>query len=140
MEGQNGVAGDAEEAMDTGETERQEKTATAKLALRMSFAEYRRISNLLVLHMQKMEQCESLRTFTTEIAVPFIIESELELTFCISVDEESSLKKSELVNWYLKEIESEIESEADLIARKNLIERVLHRLVHYVSVDRCEIS
>lgn len=83
MEGQNGVAGDAEEAMDTGETERQEKTATAKLALRMSFAEYRRISNLLVLHMQKMEQCESLWTFTTEIAVPFIIESELELTVSV---------------------------------------------------------
>lgn len=54
---------------------------------------------------------------------------------CLSVDEESSLKKSELVNWYLKEIESEIDSEAELIARKNLIEKVLHRLVHYVSVD-----
>lgn len=54
---------------------------------------------------------------------------------CISVDEESSLKKSELINWYLKEIESEIESEAELISRKNLIEKVLHRLVHYVSVD-----
>lgn len=50
------------------------------------------------------------------------------------MDEESSLKKSELVNWYLKEIESEIETEADLIAKKNLIEKVLHRLIHYVSV------
>lgn len=55
--------------------------------------------------------------------------------FCISVDEESSLKKSELINWYLKEVENEIESEAELIARKNLIEKVLQRLVHYVSVD-----
>lgn len=59
MEGQNDVAGEAIEAMDTGEAEQQEKTATTKPALRMSFAEYRRISNLLVLHMQKMEQCES---------------------------------------------------------------------------------
>uniref|UniRef100_A0AAR2J9Y6 DNA replication licensing factor MCM6 n=1 Tax=Pygocentrus nattereri TaxID=42514 RepID=A0AAR2J9Y6_PYGNA len=80
-----------------------EKTATTKPALRMSFAEYRRLSNLLVLHMQKMEQ----------------------------LDEESSLKKSELINWYLKEIESEIESEAELITRKSLIEKVLHRLIHY---------
>lgn len=48
------------------------------------------------------------------------------------VDEESSLKKSELVNWYLKELESEIDSEAELIAKKSLIERVIHRLVHYV--------
>lgn len=53
--------------------------------------------------------------------------------FCVLVDEEASLKKSELINWYLKEMESEIESESDLIAKKNLIERVLHRLVHYVS-------
>uniref|UniRef100_A0AAR2IW96 DNA replication licensing factor MCM6 n=1 Tax=Pygocentrus nattereri TaxID=42514 RepID=A0AAR2IW96_PYGNA len=86
-----------------GKSERAEKTATTKPALRMSFAEYRRLSNLLVLHMQKMEQ----------------------------LDEESSLKKSELINWYLKEIESEIESEAELITRKSLIEKVLHRLIHY---------
>lgn len=55
MDGQNG---DAVEAMDTGEADQPEKMATAKPAVRMSFAEYRRISNLLVLHMQKMEQCE----------------------------------------------------------------------------------
>ena len=53
--------------------------------------------------------------------------------FAFPVDEESSLKKSELINWYLKEVEGEIESEAELISRKSLIERVLHRLVHYVS-------
>lgn len=40
---------------------------------------------------------------------------------------------SELINWYLKEMESEIESEAELVAKKNLIEKVLHRLIHYVS-------
>uniref|UniRef100_A0A673IGB9 DNA replication licensing factor MCM6 n=1 Tax=Sinocyclocheilus rhinocerous TaxID=307959 RepID=A0A673IGB9_9TELE len=83
--------------------EKQEKPAAAKPALRMSFAEYKRVSNLLVLHMQKMEQ----------------------------LDEESSLKKSELINWYLKEMESEIDSEAELVAKKNLIEKVLYRLIHY---------
>lgn len=50
------------------------------------------------------------------------------------MDEESSLKKSELINWYLKEMESEIDSEAELVAKKNLIERVLYRLIHYVSM------
>ncbi|XP_051554164.1 MCM6 minichromosome maintenance deficient 6, like [Myxocyprinus asiaticus] len=104
-EGQNGVHenGHAMEAMDTDVAGKPEKPAVAKTALRLSFAEYKRISNLMVLHMQKMEQ----------------------------LDEESSLKKSELINWYLKEMESEIDSEAELIAKKNLIERVLHRLVHY---------
>ncbi|TRY55802.1 hypothetical protein DNTS_025648 [Danionella cerebrum] len=101
-----GVNGQALEAMDTDRNENQEKPADAvasKPALRMTFAEYKRVSNLLVLHMQKMEQ----------------------------LDEEASLKRSELINWYLKEIESEIDSEAELVAKKNLIEKVLHRLIHY---------
>uniref|UniRef100_A0A8C7JXD2 DNA replication licensing factor MCM6 n=1 Tax=Oncorhynchus kisutch TaxID=8019 RepID=A0A8C7JXD2_ONCKI len=39
--------------------------------------------------------------------------------------------KSAVINWYLKEMESEIDSEEELINRKSLIEKVLHRLVHY---------
>ncbi|XP_023130189.1 DNA replication licensing factor MCM6 [Amphiprion ocellaris] len=74
-----------------------------KPSLRLSFTEYRRISNLLVLHLRKAEDSE----------------------------EEEELKKSAVVNWYLKEIESEIDSEEDLINRKGLIEKVIHRLVHY---------
>ncbi|XP_033505526.1 DNA replication licensing factor MCM6 [Epinephelus lanceolatus] len=74
-----------------------------KPSLRLSFAEYKRISNLLVLHLRRVEEAE----------------------------EEEQLKKSEVVNWYLKEVESEIESEEELVNRKGLIEKVLHRLVHY---------
>ena len=48
-------------------------------------------------------------------------------------EEEEELKKSAVVNWYLSEIESEIDSEEELINRKSLIEKVLNRLVHYVS-------
>lgn len=48
------------------------------------------------------------------------------------MEEEGSLKKSELVNWYLKELESEIETEEDLILKKTLFEKVLQRLIHYV--------
>ncbi|CAL1580068.1 unnamed protein product [Knipowitschia caucasica] len=75
----------------------------AKPSLRLSFAEYRRISNLLVLHLRKSEE----------------------------VEEEEELKKSAVVNWYLKEIEADIESEEDLINKKALVEKVIHRLVHY---------
>lgn len=54
--------------------------------------------------------------------------------FCNSTgEEEEELKKSAVVNWYLKEIEADIESEEDLINKKGLIEKVIHRLVHYVS-------
>ncbi|KAM4727618.1 DNA replication licensing factor MCM6 [Anableps anableps] len=77
--------------------------AQPKPSLRLSFAEYKRISNLLVLHLRRAEDAE----------------------------EEEELKKVAVVNWYLKEIESEIDSEEELINRKGLIEKVIHRLVHY---------
>uniref|UniRef100_K7FSM8 DNA replication licensing factor MCM6 n=1 Tax=Pelodiscus sinensis TaxID=13735 RepID=K7FSM8_PELSI len=79
------------------------KDAAPKASLRLGFSEYRRISNLIVLHLRKAEEEE----------------------------DDSSLKKSDLINWYLKEIESEIESEEELINRKKIIERVIHRLTHY---------
>lgn len=50
-----------------------------------------------------------------------------------AAEDEEELKKAAVVNWYLKEIESEIESEEELINKKGLIEKVIHRLVHYVS-------
>ncbi|XP_041849684.1 DNA replication licensing factor MCM6 [Melanotaenia boesemani] len=74
-----------------------------KPSLRLSFSEYKRISNLLVLHLRRAEDAE----------------------------EEEELKKTAVVNWYLKEIESEIDSEEELINKKGLIEKVIHRLVHY---------
>ncbi|TRY82795.1 hypothetical protein DNTS_025566 [Danionella cerebrum] len=76
---------------------------SARPSLRLSFAEYKRISNLLVLHLRRLEEDE----------------------------DEGGLKKSEVVNWYLKEIESEIDSEVELINKKMMIEKVIYRLVHY---------
>uniref|UniRef100_A0A4W5KAW9 DNA replication licensing factor MCM6 n=1 Tax=Hucho hucho TaxID=62062 RepID=A0A4W5KAW9_9TELE len=77
--------------------------SSSKPSLRLTFPEYRRISNLLVLHLRRAEEAE----------------------------EEEELKKSAVINWYLKEMESEIDSEEELINRKSLIDKVLHRLVHY---------
>lgn len=55
--------------------------------------------------------------------------------FFFAEEDDSSLKRSELINWYLKEIESEIESEEQLINKKKIIERVIHRLTHYVRIE-----
>lgn len=49
------------------------------------------------------------------------------------VEDDSGVHRGQLVNWYLKEMESEIESEAELIERKTLVEKVIYRLVHHVS-------
>lgn len=55
--------------------------------------------------------------------------------FFVAEEDESALKRSELVNWYLKEIESEIDSEEELINKKRIIEKVIHRLTHYVGAE-----
>ncbi|XP_042733846.1 DNA replication licensing factor MCM6 [Lagopus leucura] len=111
QEEQDGVNGEAEAPAGVnglvngigGHSEDVNKDAAPKASLRLGFSEYRRISNLLVLHLRKAEEEE----------------------------DDSSLKKSELINWYLKEIESEIESEEELINKKKIIEKVIHRLTHY---------
>ncbi|XP_046883685.1 MCM6 minichromosome maintenance deficient 6, like [Hypomesus transpacificus] len=101
-EGTNGHPGKAVD-VDQQPIRSEKSVAAAQPAFKMTFSEYRRISNLLVLHMQKFED----------------------------MDEEGSLRKSELINWYLQEMEGEIDTEAELIAKKSLIEKVLHRLIHY---------
>lgn len=47
---------------------------------------------------------------------------------------EGGTRKTELVNWYLKEIEAEIETVEDLAAKKVLVEKIIERLVDHVSV------
>ena len=43
------------------------------------------------------------------------------------------MRQDELINWYLKEIESEIETVQELTDKKLLVEKVIDRLVHHVS-------
>jgi len=42
------------------------------------------------------------------------------------------MRRSQLVNWYLEDIESEIDSEAELVERKTIVEKVIYRLIHHV--------
>ena len=51
-----------------------------------------------------------------------------------SEGEGGGLKKSEVVNWYLEEIQEEIESEAELVQKKAIVEKVLDRLIYHVSL------
>ncbi|XP_077176317.1 DNA replication licensing factor MCM6 [Paroedura picta] len=109
-EAQDGVIGEEETPAVNGlvngingHSDESSKDSAPKVFLRLSFSEYRRISNLIVLHLRKAEE----------------------------EDDDSALRRSELINWYLKEIESEIDSEEELINKKNIIEKVIHRLIHY---------
>lgn len=44
------------------------------------------------------------------------------------------MRQSDLVNWYLKEIEADIETMQELAAKKLLVEKIVERLVHHVGV------
>ncbi|KAL4229140.1 MCM DNA helicase complex subunit mcm6 [Mactra antiquata] len=86
--------------------EQQQQAPASKKGLKLSYDEYKQMANLMVLYMRKTEE-----------------ESE---------DTESSgLRRSNLISWYLGEMESEIESEAELIEKKTVVEKVLDRLVHH---------
>lgn len=82
-----------------------------KKKLTLSFEDYRNISNMLVLHMRAEES---------------------------KLDSEESdaegIRRDDLVNWYLEQVADDIESEDDLIERKQLIEKVIDRLCNHDQV------
>ena len=49
--------------------------------------------------------------------------------------EEGGIKRDQLVNWYLKEVEADIETLSELAEKKVLVEKVIDRLVQHVSVQ-----
>ena len=48
--------------------------------------------------------------------------------------EEGGVRLEDLVNWYLKEVEAEIETVQELTDKKLLVEKVIDRLVNHVSL------
>lgn len=47
--------------------------------------------------------------------------------------DEGGARQTDLVNWYLKEVEADIESIKELSEKKVLVEKVIDRLVQHVS-------
>ncbi|KAL3836521.1 hypothetical protein ACJMK2_021945 [Sinanodonta woodiana] len=82
-------------------------TPAPKKGLKLSYEEYKQMANLMVLYLRKQEE-------------------ELE-----AGGDVPSIRRSNLVSWYLGELESEIESEAELVEKKTVIEKVLDRLIHH---------
>lgn len=53
---------------------------------------------------------------------------------------ETGIRRSDVVNWYLKEREAEIESEAELEEHTFLIGKVIDRLVKNVRNEICKLT
>jgi DNA replication licensing factor MCM6 len=43
------------------------------------------------------------------------------------------LKRSDVVAWYLEQVQEQIETEDELLERKTLVEKVIDRLIYHVS-------
>ena len=54
------------------------------------------------------------------------------MLFQFPTDDDSGLRQSQLVHWYLDEVEGDIDSEAELLEKKAVIEKVLNRLINHV--------
>ena len=50
------------------------------------------------------------------------------------------MRRSEVIDWYLKEIQGDIESVEQLADRKALVEKIVDRLMHHVSSCYCNHS
>lgn len=103
-----GVNGDATPA--SQEKDPKERS-TAKT---LSYETYRNMTNLLMMHMRR----EEMRSESQEGE---------------EGSESTGLRRSAIVNWYLSEMSGELESEAELVEQKVLVEKVLDRLTYHVS-------
>lgn len=50
-------------------------------------------------------------------------------------EEGGGMRRSEIINWYLKEIEADIESVEELADKKALVEKIIDRLMHHVRTN-----
>lgn len=109
------VSGDASEgtngAGSQDGTEEATPSVLAKKKLTLSFEDYKNLSNMLVLHMRNEENKLQADDAETD-----------------------GMHQSDIVNWYLEQIAEQIESEDELIERKTLIEKVIHRLIYHDQV------
>lgn len=88
-------------------------TAAQQKALTLSYEDYKRTANVLVLHLLREES--RMEAAEQEGA---------------AADDHGGVRRMDLINWYLKEIESEIETQEELIQRKTIVEKVIDRLVN----------
>lgn len=100
------VGGEEEDAMETNE---EEAGAGAKKQLRMSYEEYRKMANILVHYLRKKG-----------------LEAEEE-------GKEGQTRRSDVLNWYLTEVE-ELEDREEALEKKQVLEKVLDRLAYQDNV------
>lgn len=82
----------------------------SKRKLTLSFEDYKNLCTMLIIHMRSVEE-----------------RSEVD-------GNDVGMQRSDVVTWYLEQIADQIESEEELISRKNLIEKIIDRLIYHDQV------
>ncbi|KAH1018069.1 hypothetical protein HUJ05_005891 [Dendroctonus ponderosae] len=105
------LGGDQDEVLQEDETSQLDgaQTPTPQLAKKkmvLSFEEYKHLSNLIVMYMRKQEA---------------------------KFEEQGreGTHRSDVLQWYLDHIENTVESEDELIEKKDMLEKVLDRLIYH---------
>lgn len=96
---------------DAAPSQEQDQAAKKKTSTTLSYEAYHNMTTLLLMHMRR-EEARSESQETEEGA------------------ESSGMRRSAIVNWYLQEISGDLESEAELMDQKVMVEKVLDRLTY----------
>ena len=86
-----------------------ERTETIKKAMKLTYEKYKKMSFLLIDYIKNREE-------TVEASE--------------SGDSDSTPKRSDVVNWYLEELSGEIESQEELVEHRQIVEKVVDRLIY----------
>merc|ERR1711874_279557 len=99
--------GEVEEQEEQMEVDDHQEQA-GKKQLKLTYEEYKKMSNVIIHHIrQKEEVAEASASETPE-----------------------DVKKSDVINWYLEEISGDIESQEELTEKKQIVEKVVDRLIY----------
>ncbi|TRY63758.1 hypothetical protein TCAL_10879 [Tigriopus californicus] len=98
-------------ASDAMETDDADQGGASKKQLKLAYEDYRTMANILV-HYLRQKEAEAEEQNDTE----------------------STTKKSDVVNWYLTEVEKDLESQDELLEKKQIIEKVIDRLAYHDNV------
>lgn len=109
------LEGDQDHSVHEDENTQEEQTPQtptpqpAKKKVVLSFEEYKHLSNMIVVFMRRQEA---------------------------KFEEEGKegTHRSDVIEWYLNHIADQIESEEELIEKKDMLEKVLDRLIYHVSL------
>lgn len=105
-----------------------------KKKVSMSFEEYKKISDLLILHIKSVEEREEEEGTFSKCLNVFTFYFGFKLKLCLKFYAGRGIKRSELVLWYLDQIQDDIETEDDLLTQKALVAKIIDRLTYTVRI------